>query len=322
MDIISSAKQVFDTEINALNLTKNCLGKTFEEILFVITKCRGKVVVTGIGKSGHVARKMAATLSSLGTPSFYLDPAEAMHGDLGMVSNSDVAIMISYSGESNEIISIIPGLKVIGAKLVAITGNKNSTLSKHADIIQVLPPFEEACNLGLAPTSSTTAVLCYGDALAIAASKAYGFKDTDFGKFHPAGALGKKLIYKVEDIMAVGADNAVLRIDATLNDAIFELTLKKLGLVTIIDSDYHIKGVITTGDLGRQLRSGVDIYKKKLVDVMTVNPKVIEFGRLAVEALNIMKENNIYSLPVIKNDVVVGTINMQRILNTGIIEDI
>ena len=211
MDVVTEAKRVFNIEIEALTRTRDQLNDTFIAIVELLTRCTGKTAITGVGKSGHIARKIAATLSSLGTPSFYLHPAEAMHGDLGMLSENDVVIAISYSGESDEILKILPGIKLIGAALVAITGNRESTLAHAADFAQVLPCFQEACYLGLAPTSSTTAVLCYGDALAVVASGIYGFKDVDFGKFHPAGALGKKLLLRVDDLMASGEEISLIR---------------------------------------------------------------------------------------------------------------
>lgn len=318
MNIIYEAKSVFDKEIKALKLTRDCIDTVFEQILNKVVSCSGKVIMVGMGKSGHIARKIAATFSSLGTPSFYLDPAGAVHGDLGMISVQDVVIMISYSGESEEVIKIIPGIKMIGASIIVITGNRNSTMAKYADIVQLLPEFEEACHLGLAPTSSTTAGLCYGDALAVLASEIYGFSDSDFGKFHPAGMLGKKLLYKVDDIMASGENNAVIGMDACLKEAIILLAQKKLGLVTIVDSMGNLAGVITTGDLGRQMEKGADVYNLKVIDVMTCSPIKIEKGKLAVEALGIMEKNNIYSLPVMDGDKPVGTINTQKILSVGI----
>ena len=194
MDRLTEGKRVFDIEIAALEKTRDALNDTFLQILDLITNCEGKVIITGMGKPGHIAAKLAATFASLGTPSFRLHPAEGMHGDLGMVSANDVVIAISFSGESDEIVRILPNIKIIGAKLVGLTGNPNSTLAKASDIVQVLPKFEEACYLGLAPTSSTTAALCYGDSLAVVASGVYGFKDSNYAIFHPAGSLGKKLI--------------------------------------------------------------------------------------------------------------------------------
>ena len=198
MNKLLEGKKVFEIEIEALNRTKDALDETFVAILDLITSCKGKVIVTGMGKPGHIAKKLAATFASLGTPAFCLHPGEAMHGDLGMIAENDIVIAISYSGESDEIVKILPNIKLIGAKLVGITGNANSTLAKYSDIVQVFPNFDEACYLGLAPTSSTTVTLCYGDALAVVASGVYGFQKSDFGKFHPAGTLGKKLILKVK----------------------------------------------------------------------------------------------------------------------------
>ena len=197
MDKLAEGRRVFDIEIQALEKTRDALDNTFVKILDLVTKCTGKVIITGMGKPGHIAAKLAATFASLGTPSFSLHPGEAMHGDLGMICDNDIVIVISYSGESDEIVKILPNIKMIGSILVGITGNANSTLAHASDIVQVLPKFEEACYLGLAPTSSTTVALCYGDALAIVASGIYGFRDVDFGRYHPAGALGKKLILKV-----------------------------------------------------------------------------------------------------------------------------
>ena len=188
MDFLEEGKNVFDIEIEALRKTRDSLGDTYLRILDLITNCSGKVIVTGMGKPGHVAAKIAATFASLGTPSFRLHPAEAMHGDLGMVSSNDVVIVISFSGESDEIIRILPNIKMIGAKIIGITGNPTSTLAKAADLVQILPKFDEACHLGLAPTSSTTAALVYGDSLAVVASSIYGFNDKNYALFHPAGS--------------------------------------------------------------------------------------------------------------------------------------
>lgn len=319
MNILSCAREVFDKEINALVVTKEYLNDSFVDIVYKIQECSGKVIITGMGKSGHIGKKIAATFSSLGTPAFFLDPAEAMHGDLGMVSRNDVVIMISHSGESNEIIEIIPGIKYIGAVLIGITGNNNSTLAKLTDLLYVFPHFEEACHLGLAPTSSTTTSLCLGDALAIVLSRLKGFKNTDFGIFHPAGALGKSLVYRVGDLMATGEEDSYVDECATLKDVVSELTIKKLGIVSIRNDHGNLKGVITTGDFGRQLAKGIDIYEQSVEQVMTKNPITVDRDKLAVDALNIMKEHSIYSLPVIENNKQVGTINMQRILKSGIV---
>ena len=228
MDKIIEAKEVFNKEIQALKITRDCLGEEFLNILDMITHCSGKVVVTGVGKPGHIARKIAATFSSLGTPAFYLHPAEAVHGDLGMISANDVVVAISYSGESDEITHLLAVVKLLGAKLIGITGNAQSTLARECDVVQILPEFREACYMGLAPSASTTVELCYGDALAIVASEMYGFDKNDFGRIHPAGTLGKKLHLKVCDLMVSGEDNAVIHESTSLKNLIIELSKKKL----------------------------------------------------------------------------------------------
>lgn len=319
MDALQEGKKVFRIEIEALKKTMNMLDETFLKILHIIISCSGKVIITGMGKPGHIAAKMAATFASLGTPSFYLHPAEAMHGDLGMVSKEDVVIAISYSGESDEIIRILPGIKLIGATLVGITGNKTSTLAQNVDIVQIFPAFDEACYLGLAPTSSTTVALCYGDALAVAASEIYGFSNVDFGKFHPAGSLGKKILIKVDDLMTKGKENAVVGANIMLKDAIVELSKKGLGIVSVINENETLLGVITDGDLRRQLEKGVDIYKLHIDNIMSKIPVTIESGKLAIDALRIMKEKNISAMPVVLNHKVMGTIRLQDIINVGII---
>ena len=320
MEILEEARRVFDIEINALIKTRDSLNNTFIEILKQITECKGKVVITGIGKPGHIATKLAATFSSLGTPSFCLNSAEAMHGDLGMVSAEDVVIAISYSGESDEIVRIIPSIKLIGARLIGITGNSESTLAKFSDIVQVLPKFEEACYLGLAPTSSTTVELCYGDALAVVASGVYGFNDIDFGKFHPAGALGKKLILKVDDLMATGTNIPKVQNNTLLMDAITEMAKKRLGIVSVVDEKGVLIGVLTDGDLRRSIEKKIDIYNVCINDVMTKNPKVVFDNSMAVDALKFLKETNVNGLPVVSNDnVLVGTITWQMIIKAGIV---
>ena len=319
MDRLAEGKRVFDKEIDALIKTRDALGDTYLQILELVTKCEGKVIVTGMGKPGHIAAKIAATFASLGTPAFHLHPAEAMHGDLGMVSANDVVIAISFSGESEEIVRILPNIKMIGARLVGITGNPDSILAQEADVVQILPKFEEACFLGLAPTSSTTAALCYGDSLAVVASAVYGFKDSDFGKFHPAGSLGKKLILRVEDIMAQGEKNAKVHVSVPLKDAIIELSKKGLGALSVVDDDDNLLGIITDGDLRRQLEKGVDIYSLKVENIMSTNPYTIRKERLAIEALKVMKHRNISCLLVTEGTKAIGTIRLQDIIGVGII---
>lgn len=319
MDKIAEGRRVFEIEIDAMKKMRVALNDTFSQILDIITGCSGKVIITGMGKPGHVGTKIAATLASLGTPSFFLHPAEAMHGDLGMVSENDVVIAISYSGESQEVIQILPNLKMIGATLVGITGNSDSTLAKSCDIVQVLPKFDEACYLGLAPTSSTTVEMAYGDALAVVASGIYGFKDADFGKFHPAGSLGRKLIFKVRDLMVKDEKNAIIPDGAPLKDAIIEISKKKLGVVTVVDKGDKLCGIVTNGDIRRQLEKGADVYSLKVDDIMTRTPKTISANKMAVEALNEMKSLNLSFLIVVDGDKAVGTIQLIDIAKAGIV---
>ena len=319
MDRLAEGKRVFDIEIAALEKTRDALDDTYLQILDLITKCEGKVIVTGMGKPGHIAAKLAATFASLGTPAFRIHPAEAMHGDLGMISANDVVIAISFSGESDEIVRILPNIKMIGAKLIGITGNPNSTLALTSDLVQVLPKFDEACYLGLAPTSSTTAALCYGDSLAVVASRIYGFKDTDFGKFHPAGSLGKKLILRVDDLMARGDNNAKVHVRVPLRDAIIELSKKGLGAVSVVDDKDNLLGIITDGDLRRQLEKGADVYSLMVDDIMYTKPSTISKDKLAIEALKVMKEKNISCLLVSEGQKAIGTIRLQDIIGVGIV---
>ncbi len=320
IDKLAEGKRVFDIEIAALEKTRDSLDQTFNEILDLITNCEGKVIVTGMGKPGHIAEKVAATFASLGTPAFRLHPAEAMHGDLGMVSHDDIVIAISFSGESDEIVRIIPNIKMIGAILVGITGNADSLLAQAADIVQILPGFEEACYLGLAPTSSTTAVLCYGDALAVVASEMYGFKDADFGKFHPAGSLGKKLILKVRDLMARENEIPAVQSGTLLMEAIPVMSEMGLGIVSVVDEENHLMGIICDGDLRRIIEKKIDIYTVTVDRVMIRNPKTVRKERLAVDALREIKRYSINNLPVIdENRVLVGTITWQQIVKAGIV---
>lgn len=319
MDIVAEGRRVFDVEINALVQTKNSLDDSFAAIVDLITNCAGRVVVTGIGKSGHIAGKWAATLSSLGTPSIYLHPAEALHGDLGKIAPDDVVIAISYSGESEEIIKMLPAIRMLAAALVGITGNPNSTLAHASDYVQVLPHFQEACYLGLAPTSSTTAALCYGDALAVVASGIYGFKDVDFGKFHPGGSLGKGLLLRVDDLMVPADRYSAVYNGAALKEAIVALC-KGCGIVSVIEDDGTLAGVITDGDIRRQLEKGIDVYGLHVQEVMKKEPVTIQSGKMAVEGLRIMQKTKVIHMPVLKNGRVIGIIRLQDIINAGIID--
>ena len=320
MDKLAEAKKVFDVEIEALKKTRDSLDEVFVDILDAVTSCKGKVIITGMGKPGHIGTKIAATLASLGTPSFYLHPGEAMHGDLGMVTKEDIVIMISYSDESDEIVRIIPNIKMMGAKLIAITGNPNSTLAQSADLSQVFPQFEEACYLGLAPTSSTTVTLCYGDALAVVASGVYGYTKSDYGKRHPAGSLGKKLILRVQDLMAKGENTPKVLLGTSLMNTIEEMSKKGLGIVTIVDKDGKLCGILTDGDLRRVLERRVDIYSEIVDDVMIRTPYTVDAETLAVDALVLIRSKSINSLPVIdKDNIIVGAITWQNIVKAGIV---
>lgn len=320
MDIVKEAKWVFDTEIAALQATRDSLGSDFETIVRLILKCEGKVVITGMGKPGHIGTKIAATLASLGTPAFFMHPGEAMHGDLGMVTGSDVVILMSYSGESDEIVRLLPTLHEIGCITVAITGNQKSTLAKDCQYHFYFPHFEEACYMHLAPTSSTTSLLVLGDAMAVVASKLRNYTQEDYALHHPAGALGKKLLVKVENIMHAGNENAVILEGSTLRSAIVEMSSKGLSMVTIVDQDKRLKGIITDGDLRRMLERGVDVYNETVDNVMTKSPKWIEQREMAVNALQKMSDLRITGMPVIDDAAgVAGSILMQDIYKAGIV---
>lgn len=320
IDIISEGQRVFDIEIDALIKMRQAIDNNFVKIVQMITECKGKVIITGMGKPGHIASKIAATMSSLGTPSFFLHPAEALHGDLGMVSSDDVVIIISYSGESDEIINILPNLKMLGAKIISISGNEESTLVKYSDNKQILPPMEEACSLKLAPTSSTTAALVYGDALAVVASRIYGFSEENFGMLHPAGSLGKQLTLTVKDIMVYGDNNPIIKMDSSLTDAIFEMSKKGLGMVSIIDNENKVNGIITDGDLRRSLQKKIDIYSVKVNQVMTKEPSLVNQDDMAIEAFKFLKDKSINCVPVIDdNGILVGSITLQMLVKIGLI---
>lgn len=320
MDIVKEAQWVFDTEITALQKTQKSLGKDFETIVQLVVNCTGKVIVSGMGKSGHIGAKIAASLASLGTPSFFMHPGEAMHGDLGMVAKNDVVLLMSNSGESDEIVRLLPTLHEIQCITVAITGNSRSTLAKECQYHFYFPHFEEACYMHLAPTSSTTALLVLGDAIAVVASKLRNYTKNDFALHHPAGALGKKLLVRVENVMHTGDENAVVQQGSTLRSAIIEMSSKGLSMVTIVDQENKLKGIITDGDLRRMLEHGVDVYREMVDNVMTKLPKYINSRDMAVNALQKMSDFRITGMPVLdSSDCVVGSILMQDIYKAGII---
>lgn len=319
-DYISEAKKVFDKEIEALEKTRDALGDIFETILNLILDCKGKLILTGMGKPGHIATKMSATFASLGIPSFFMHPGEAMHGDLGMVEKKDVVMLMSYSGESEEVTRLMPVLKEIGCTTIAITGKPQSTLARECQYHFFFPDFEEACYLHLAPTSSTTALLVLGDAMAVIASRAINYTRDDFGFHHPAGALGKKLLVKVKNLMYSGNEDAVVIEGATLHQAIVEMSKKGLSMVTIVDGENNIKGIITDGDLRRMLDKNVDVYNAVVDDLMTKNPITVDYREMAVNALQTMSDKKITCMPVVdEEDKLVGTILMQDIFKAGIV---
>ena len=319
-DVRAEARGVFDKEIEALQKSRDALGGDFENLVELVLNCRGKVILSGMGKPGHIGGKIAATLASLGTPAFFMHPAEAMHGDLGMVTREDVVILMSYSGESEEVTRLLPVLQEIGCETVAITGKERSTLARECRHRFVFPEFEEACYLHLAPTSSTTALLVLGDALAITVAKLRNYTREDFGLYHPAGALGKKLLVKVCDLMHKDEDNAVVPEGVSLRSAIVEMSSKGLSMVTVVDADGKLKGIITDGDLRRMLEKGVDVYHETVDAVMTRNPKWVDCREMAVNALQLMSDKRITGMPVLdERGLVVGSILMQDIYKAGIV---
>lgn len=285
--------------------------------------CPGRTVITGMGKSGIIGRKMAATLASTGTPSFYLHPAEGIHGDLGMVTEGDVVIALSNSGETGEVLHILPSLRRIGAKLIAMVGNPNSTLAKNSDIVLNVGVTREACPLGLAPTSSTTAALAYGDALALALLSKRKFTASQFAVFHPGGSLGRKLLLTVEDIMHSGTENPLVKADISVQDALFVITDKGLGAVSVVDDDNKMLGVLTDGDIRRGLSKGVDFLKRPVTELMTASPKTITKEKLAAQALHIMESNcpkPITVLPVVDaENHVIGLLHMTDLVRQGVV---
>lgn len=318
-DYILMAHKVFEEEIQGLQLLKDSMGDEFIQIVQILLECEGKVMITGMGKSGHIARKISATMSSLGISSFFLHPAEAQHGDLGMVTGKDVIIMISYSGESDEIIGLLPAIKIIGAKIIAITGAANSQLAKNSNIVQVLPEMEEADPLRLAPTSSTTAVLVYGDALAVTVSQAKGFTKERFALYHPAGLLGKKLLLKVADVMLKREESAFVYRDVMFKEAVAQMCLKSSRILSILDEDETLFGIITDGDIRRQIEANQLDNRKYAVDMCTRSPRIILKDELAVDALALMRQYNISALPVIdENYQFVGTLGFQELMRVGL----
>lgn len=318
MKPLERAKCVFDTEIEAMHSVRDNLGDAFLSILDEILHCTGKVIFIGMGKSGHVASKMAATMSSLGSCAISISPAECLHGDLGMIQKNDFVILISYSGESDEIVRIIPNIRFIGAKTACITCNGSSTLARSCSIVQVLANVKEACYLGLAPTSSTTVVMAYGDALSVAAAEAKGFGKRDFAAFHPAGSLGKKLITKTLDLMKPLTAECALTPGSTMLEAIMLFAKTNSEMIPVYFNDRFV-AVLTNGDIERNLLT----YSNKLSEV-TVDeidhkqPVFIDCESMASDALDLLNRMSFNALPVVRDDVVIGIIRKKDILDYGI----
>lgn len=321
--MLEQARQVLRMEAKAVLEQVERIDEHFKAAVEMIMACPGRTVITGMGKSGIIGRKMAATLASTGTPSFYLHPAEGIHGDLGMVTEGDVVIALSNSGETGEVLHILPSLRRIGAKLIAMVGNPNSTLAKNSDIVLNVGVTREACPLGLAPTSSTTAALAYGDALALALLSKRKFTASQFAVFHPGGSLGRKLLLTVEDIMHSGTENPLVKADISVQDALFVITDKGLGAVSVVDDDNKMLGVLTDGDIRRGLSKGVDFLKRPVTELMTASPKTITKEKLAAQALHIMESNRpkpITVLPVVDaENHVIGLLHMTDLVRQGVV---
>ena len=317
---ISSAKRAVEIERDAISLLIGRIDNSFAKACQILLDCKGRVVVTGMGKSGHIGKKIAATLASTGTPSFFVHPGEASHGDLGMITANDVVIAISNSGNTSEVVTILPLIKRMEAPLISMTGSNNSALALEADANLDVSVELEACPLGLAPTSSTTATLVMGDALAIALLEARGFSAEDFAFSHPGGSLGRRLLLKVSDIMHTGNRIPSVNHNVLLSDALLEISEKGLGMTAITDDHGKLCGLFTDGDLRRTIDKAIDIHKTRIDEVMTANCRTISADILAAEALAIMEDSKINGLIVVnESQHVVGALNMHDLLKAGVI---
>lgn len=318
-DLIDSAQRTIRLEIEAVQELLPRIDADFVKACELILNCKGRVVVVGMGKSGHIGNKIAATLASTGTPSFFVHPAEASHGDMGMITKDDIVLALSNSGSTAEIITLLPLIKRLGIRLISMTGNPDSPLAKAADVNLDARVSQEACPLNLAPTSSTTASLVLGDALAIALLEARGFTAEDFAFSHPGGALGRRLLLKVENVMHSGESLPQVTRGTSLRDALLEMTQKGLGMTTVLEADGHLAGIFTDGDLRRALDKGIDVRDARIDDVMTPHGKTIRAEMLAAEALKIMEDNKISALVVVDgNDRPIGAFNLGDLLRAGV----
>ncbi|PIA71948.1 KpsF/GutQ family sugar-phosphate isomerase [Pseudomonas sediminis] len=318
-DLIDSAQRTIRLEIEAVQELLPRINADFIKACELILSCKGRVVVVGMGKSGHIGNKIAATLASTGTTSFFVHPAEASHGDMGMITKDDIVLALSNSGSTAEIVTLLPLIKRLGIRLISMTGNPESPLAKAAEVNLDARVSQEACPLNLAPTSSTTASLVLGDALAIALLEARGFTAEDFAFSHPGGALGRRLLLKVENVMHSGESLPQVTRGTSLRDALLEMTQKGLGMTTVLEADGHLAGIFTDGDLRRALDKGIDVRDARIDDVMTLHGKTIRAEMLAAEALKIMEDNKISALVVVDgNDRPIGAFNLGDLLRAGV----
>ncbi|WP_408955149.1 SIS domain-containing protein [Natroniella sp. ANB-PHB2] len=320
IEIKRQAQKALEIEAEAIKELSDSINGDFVEVVKLILACSGRVILTGMGKSGLIAKKLAATLASTGTPSFFLHPAEAIHGDLGMVTKEDIIIALSNSGETKEVINILPVIKRIGAQIIALTGGVASTLAENADYFLNTSVEEEACPLNLAPTASTTATLALGDALAVSLLHVRDFKPEDFALYHPGGSLGKKLLLTVEDVLNIREENPIVDQKTSLKQTLFTMTSTRMGAANIVDQDGRLVGIITDGDIRRQLEDSSDLLNLSAKEIMTANPTVITVDKLAAEALKIMQEQEISALPVTNEQgQPLGLINFQDLLKAGVL---
>ncbi|MFE8072107.1 KpsF/GutQ family sugar-phosphate isomerase [Marinobacteraceae bacterium S3BR75-40.1] len=317
---IESARRAVEIERDAITAMLDRLDESFIKACEMMMACKGRVVVTGMGKSGHIGNKIAATLASTGTPSFFVHPGEASHGDLGMITGDDVVLAISNSGGTSEVLTILPLLKRMGAPLISMTGKGDSALARQADVNLDISVAQEACPLGLAPTSSTTVTLVLGDALAVALLEARGFSAEDFALSHPGGSLGRRLLLKVSDIMHTGERLPQVSEKTLMTEALLEISRKGLGMTAITDDDNHVIGVFTDGDLRRVLDRGLDVHRTEIGEVMTRGCKTVGANILAAQALNLMDEKKINGLLVTDEDNhLIGALNMHDLLRAGVV---
>jgi arabinose-5-phosphate isomerase len=318
--LVELGRQALSIEIEGLRAQVPRLGSAFARACRICLECRGRIVVTGMGKSGHIGGKIAATLASTGTPAFFVHPGEASHGDIGMITREDVVLALSNTGETDEILTIVPVIKRLGVPLIALTGNPASALARVATVHMDIGVPAEACPLNLAPTASTTAALAVGDALAVALLKARGFTEDDFARSHPGGSLGRRLLMHVKDVMREGSDVPKVAPSASLAEGLMEVTRKGLGMTAIVDADEHVLGVFTDGDLRRALDRAADLHTTRMDDVMTRKAKTVQPNMLAVEAVHLMETHRITSLVVVDaNDILVGALNVHDLMRAGVV---